>query len=77
MKELLMESTFVGVVLVIVATVVSKMFTEQKLPPKLRDWNKHHVMEKSLFISGFLIHILFEFGGINKWYCKHGRACKL
>ena len=79
MKELIMESAFVGIILVLVATVVSKMFgkdVEKKLPPKLRDWNKDHVMEKSLFVSGFMIHILFEFSGVNKWYCKHGSACK-
>ena len=38
--------------------------------------NKHYVIEISLFLTGFLIHIICEFTGINKWYCKYGNACK-
>ena len=29
-----------------------------------------------LFVAGVLIHIGFEMLGFNKWYCKHGAACK-
>ena len=28
------------------------------------------------FITGFLAHLLFEYTGLNKWYCKNGIACK-
>ena len=28
------------------------------------------------FIMGFLIHFIFEIIGANKYYCKHGNACK-
>ena len=27
------------------------------------------------FISGILFHLICEFSGINKWYCKNGIAC--
>lgn len=29
-----------------------------------------------VFIAGFLVHIICEIFGINKWYCTHGAACR-
>ena len=29
-----------------------------------------------VFLAGFLVHILCEFSGINRWYCTHGNACR-
>ena len=29
----------------------------------------------SLFVVGFLFHVICELTGINTWYCKHGSAC--
>ena len=29
----------------------------------------------SFFITGAVIHLLFEYTGGNKWYCKKGYAC--
>ena len=45
------------------------------LPPVCKDWNKNYIMEISLFLTGFLTHLAFEFMGANKWYCKYGNAC--
>ena len=28
-----------------------------------------------LFLTGVLLHLLYEFMGMNKWYCKNGNAC--
>lgn len=28
-----------------------------------------------MFVVGFLIHLVFELLGMNKWYCKNGAAC--
>jgi|688.fasta_scaffold2219407_2 hypothetical protein len=28
-----------------------------------------------LALTGVLVHFLYEFLGMNKWYCKHGNAC--
>lgn len=27
------------------------------------------------FATGFLVHIIAEWIGINRWYCKNGYAC--
>lgn len=33
-----------------------------QLPPVCKDWNKYHVMEISLFVTGFLSYIVFKKG---------------
>lgn len=79
MKNLFTEAIIVGIVTVFVGTLVSwglgKSFSVD-LPPVCKDWNKNYVMEISLFLTGFLAHLGFEFAGFNKWYCKNGVACR-
>jgi hypothetical protein len=29
-----------------------------------------------LFLTGFSIHLVYEYVGLNKWYCKYGNASK-
>ena len=31
----------------------------------------------SNFLIGFILHILFQWFGLNKWYCENGDACKV
>ena len=78
MRELLLEAFIVGLLVVIVGTIISffiSKLVKSTMPPMCKDWNKNFVMEICLFITGFLTHILFEFIGANKWYCKNGVAC--
>ena len=77
--NIIVEAIVVGVVIVIVGTVVSAlvgMVLGTDLPPVCRDWNKNYAMEMSLFLTGALSHLLFEYTGANKWYCRNGIACK-
>lgn len=37
--------------------------------------NKSYTFFIILFITGFVAHILCQYTGINKWYCKNGVAC--
>jgi hypothetical protein len=76
---LLLEACVVGVLTVIVGSVVGYllgMLFSNNLPKICKEWNKNHIMELSLFITGFIIHILCELSGINGWYCKNGNACR-
>lgn len=77
--KLIIEALVVGLSLVIfgniVGFIVGKLFATN-LPLACKDWNTNYVMEISLFITGFLIHLFFEFTGLNKWYCKNGNACQ-
>tara|TARA_A100001015_G_C14830964_1_gene648559 strand:- start:283 stop:528 length:246 start_codon:yes stop_codon:yes gene_type:complete len=77
--RVLIEAGVVGIVVVVIGTLVGFVigyFTKTELPPVCKDWNKNHVMEASLFLTGVITHILFEMFGGNKWYCKNGNACK-
>jgi len=79
MNSLLIEAIFVGVLVVAVGTVVGYAvgkFASVDLPAVCKKWNKYHAMEISLFLTGFLVHIICEYIGLNRWYCKNGNACK-
>ena len=76
--KLIIEAVVVGMVTVVVGTIVAFIlgrFFSTDLPKICKAWNKNHIMEISLFFTGFLIHIICEFTGINGWYCKNGNAC--
>ena len=73
------EAVFVGLIVLVVGTLVSnvmRMFTKNSLPAVCKSWNKNHVMEIALFLTGFVAHLLLEALGLNKWYCKRGAACR-
>lgn len=77
--QLLLEAVVVGIMTVVIGYIVGKItshFVKDNLPPECDNWNKNHIMEINLFIIGFLVHILSEFGGLNHWYCRNGNACK-
>lgn len=74
------EAIVVGIMTVIVGNVIGyiigKMYRKMDLITVVnKDWNKYYAMEISLFITGFLIHIISELAGFNSWYCKWGSAC--
>ena len=69
--KLLIEALVVGVATVIIGTlvgfIIGKYFSSSNLPKICKTWNKNHIMEICLFLTGFILHILCEFSGINKW----------
>ena len=69
-QRLMMEAIAVGILVVLLGYVVVYFVESMKL--KI---DKDKQMIIGFFILGFLTHILCEFTGINKWYCKNGRAC--
>lgn len=71
MQRLVIESIFVGIALVVIGTLIAPVvgkFFKVDLPKECKEWNKFYTMEVSLFVIGFLAHMLFEFTGLNKWY---------
>ena len=78
--KLLVEAFVVGLSLVVIGNAVgygvSKFWYSVELPEICKEWNEFYEMELSLFLTGFLGHLLFEVTGVNRWYCKHGHACK-
>lgn len=78
--KLAIEALFVGISTVIVGFFVSQLYKlfvkkKQSLPVECKNWNKNHIMEISLFLTGITMHVFYELAGMNKWYCKHGVAC--
>ena len=78
MQKLLKEAFFVGILMIVVGTLISFILSKvsnKDIPPVCKDWNKNYIMELSLFLTGFVAHIICEYIGLNKWYCKNGNAC--
>ena len=78
-SKIFVEAIVVGIMVVVVGTLVGYLLGKSfsvNLPKMCHEWNKNHIMELSLFLTGFLVHIICELSGVNKWYCKNGSACK-
>ena len=60
--QILIEALIVGITLVIVFRLIHFINIED--------------INVKLFITGIIIHIIFELSGLNKIYCKNGVACK-
>lgn len=76
--RLLVEAVSVGILTVLVGSLVGFILgktVSTNLPRLCKEWNKNHIMEMSLFLTGVAVHLLCEITGINKWYCKNGVAC--
>lgn len=76
--KLMIEALVVGIATVVVGSIVGfgvGKVLGSDMPKVCKNWNKKYAMEISLFLTGSLLHLLFEFLGGNKWYCKNGIAC--
>lgn len=78
--NLIKEAIFVGIIIVLIGTIIGyimRIYFSQNLPDICKEWNKNHIMEICLFLTGFFTHIVCELIGINKWYCKNSVACNI
>ena len=65
MNKLIIEALVVAVIVVIIGCVVSHLLG--------KNCDKHLILV--LFLTGIITHLLCEYTGVNKWYCKKGHAC--
>jgi hypothetical protein len=77
---IIIEAMFVGIITVIIGHLsrflLNKYYNVEEKVSIYESWNKNYIMEKQLYVTGLLIHILCQISGINHWYCKNGVACK-
>ena len=77
--RLLIEAVIVGIITVVVGYIVTWIVSNFNKDAKdiNKEWNKNHIMELVLFLTGICIHLLCEVSGINSWYCENGLACQI
>ena len=76
--RLLIEAAVVGIITVVVGYIVIWIEICNKDAKDInKEWNKNHIMELVLFLTGICIHLLCEVSGINSWYCENGLACQV
>ena len=83
MSQLIYEAASVGAMTVLFGNVVACLLDFAVLSPKLKmklplisNKDRFYEMGIILFLTGVSIHLFCEFIGINRWYCRHGNACK-
>ena len=67
--KLTIEAIIVGVIITFIGTLVSHVISEGRYP-RLPD-PRAQKMYLALFLTGLLGHFVFEFMGVNRWYCKN------
>ncbi len=69
--KLLLEALAVGISNVIMVLTIYLLFRKMINIKEINIMNLVYIC----FISGFLLHLLFELLKLNFWYCKNGNAC--
>jgi hypothetical protein len=67
------EGIFVGILTVLVGYVASylvKPYFKIDLPDICRQWNSKKIMEWTLFLTGFLLHVFLEVTNIKYAICN-------
>ena len=73
---ILYEAFFVGVAIAIIGFIISflLMYTDKNFSVKKYTFWRSVLL--SYFVTGFIGHLLFEYVGLNSYYCRNGIACK-
>lgn len=68
MKTIYIEALIVGFITLAVGYPIVYI-THAMFGKNDPSWNKYHIVEVSLVMTGFVAHILLEYSGMNMWYC--------
>jgi hypothetical protein len=80
MQKKLTKAFILGIMTLVVGSVVGYVigkFAGVNLPSVCKKWNKNHIMELCLFLTGVFVYIICELSGINKCpkaSCNHTKT---
>ena len=72
LKELIVIGVVTAITGFIISTVMMKMSDKNFSLEKYHFWKQVII---AYFLTGVLLHLGFEYFGLNKYYCKYGNAC--
>lgn len=72
-RSVSLEASIVGVAIVFVGTLVS--FLISLVQDRNFDFLKNPEMYIALFTTGFVLHIVWDLVGLNRFYCKNCAGC--
>lgn len=70
--EILAVGILTAILGFVISTILMYIFSNKFSIKKYNFWWQVMI---SYFITGCLIHIICEYSGVNKWYCRNGVAC--
>lgn len=72
--NILLQSFMMGIITLIIGTVTFKLFINNKNKNDKNNKTNIYGMNIAFFMTGFVIHIVLDTTGFNKWYCD--KECK-
>ena len=66
---MLLQAVSMGIITLIIGTIIFKLSLKEKEKEYTYFKNKPYGINISFFMTGFVIHILLDITGFNKWYC--------
>jgi hypothetical protein len=72
MLELLLESSMIGIIILIIGTIIFNLTINKEN----KDKNKPYGISMAFFMTGFITNLLLEFGGFNEYMCKRKSSTK-
>ncbi len=68
--ELFIQSIIMGIVTLIIGSIIFKLSFKNKEEIEIIYFkNKPYGINIAFFMTGFVIHIILDISGFNKWYC--------
>ena len=75
--QILIEAIVVGISTILMGLLVHYLFGYHAKHAHSKHMKQEMIdLSVTLFFTGFFLHLLFEFTGLNSKYCKTGHACR-
>ena len=75
MVHYIVEASVIGLLTSVIGTLLSVLSMYQQPGFTLKQIHFWPSLFITGFMTGFIIHVIAELSGLNKWYCKNGYAC--